>query len=395
MALRFWAWLRGKRSGELKEVSCSELMDAAAEYTLRKLSFDICVDMIANAVGRCEFRTFQGGREIRGREYWLWNYEPNPNQNSSAFLHKLIDHLYRHNEALLIVEKKRGGDEVLAVADAWEQSDQQVLRENEYKKVRVEQLEFKRTFRESDVIRLKLNQVSIEPVLGAMAESWARMLDIAMRHYRWDHGQHWKAHINQLASGKDSFSAEFAQMVNEQLKPFFNSDSAVLPEWDGYEYERVDGGSRSGETSRDLRDMAEDIFDFTARGFLIPAVLVNGKVEATEDANNRFLTYVIDPLCDQLQEEITRKRYGFDGWNSGDFLRVDSSSILHYDLFGQAANVEKLIGSGVYSINDILRAAGQAPINAPWADQHFLTKNFELLEDAAAPLDQNEGGDTE
>ena len=34
--------------------------------------------------------------------------------------------------------------------------------------------------------------------------------------------------------------------------------------------------------------MVEDIFDFTARAMLIPAVLVNGKIEGTEDANKRF-----------------------------------------------------------------------------------------------------------
>lgn len=60
--------------------------------------------------------------------------------------------------------------------------------------------------------------------------------------------------------------------------------------------------------------MIEDIFNFTARAFQIPAVLIGGKVEAVGDANSRFLMNCIDPICDQLQEEITRKRYGFDDW---------------------------------------------------------------------------------
>ena len=68
-------------------------------------------------------------------------------------------------------------------------------------------------------------------------------------------------------------------------------------------------------------------------------------------------------------------------------MRMDSSSIQHFDLFGQAANIEKLIGSG-WSYNDIRRAAGEAPIKEPWADEHFMTKNIGQV----AALDAQEGG---
>ena len=131
--------------------------------------------------------------------------------------------------------------------------------------------------------------------------------------------------------------------------------------------------------TRDIRALIEDIFEFTARSFLIPAVLVQGTVEGTADANNRFLTYCIDPLCDQLQEEINRKRYGYEEWKRGNYLRVDSSSIIHFDIFENAANVEKLIGSGAFTINDVRRAAGQSAIPELWADEHFMTLNISTM----------------
>ena len=140
--------------------------------------------------------------------------------------------------------------------------------------------------------------------------------------------------------------------------------------------------------------MIEDIFDFTARGFLIPAVLTNGKVEGTADANTRFLTNCIDPLCDQLQEEIVRKRYGYDQWKRRNYLRIDSSSIIHFDLFANAANVEKLVGSGAYTINDVRRAANQATINEPWADEHFMTLNISPMGEATRKLSAEEEGTT-
>ena len=73
---------------------------------------------------------------------------------------------------------------------------------------------------------------------------------------------------------------------------------------------------------------------------------------------------------------------------------MDSSSIIHFDLFENAANVEKLVGSGAYTINDVRRAANQAIINEPWADEHYMTLNISTMGQATRPLTQ-EGGEVE
>lgn len=121
---------------------------------------------------------------------------------------------------------------------------------------------------------------------------------------------------------------------------------------------------------------------------MIPIVLVNGKVEATGDANKRFLTSVIDPLADQWQEEINRKRYGFEAWKRGTYMRVDTSAILHFDIFEAAASVEKIIGSAMTTVNDVRRAAGMEPITEPWADEHYMTKNIATVGEAVNPVGQ-------
>lgn len=383
-----WTWLIGRDRDTgaytTREVSCQELFAAAMEFAAREMAFSVCVDLIANAIGRCEFRTYRDKEEVQEREYWLWNVEPNLNENSSVFLHKLIDHLYRNNEALVVAFKHRDGYEMLAVADSWTQSEPQVTRMNEYRDVTVDGYTFSKRFREDDVLHFRLNQESIRPVIDQLTASWEKMASLAKSHYEWDQGHHWKVHIDQIAEGSDSFEADFAKKISDQVKPFLQGQNGVLPEFDGYKYEELK--STDSRAVTDVRDLLADIFDFTARGFLIPPVLTSGKVESTKDANARFLTFVIDPLCDQLQEEINRKRNGFDGWSKGSYLRVDSSSIIHYDLFDQAANVEKLVGSGVYTINDILREVGRATINEPWADRHYLTKNIAEMGTVTDPL---------
>ena len=91
MAINFKRWLLSKLGiGGSMEVSSLEMQQALEEYRIRELAFHTCVCMIANAVGKCTFKTYKNHEEIRDAEHYLWNVEPNPNQNSTAFLHKLI-----------------------------------------------------------------------------------------------------------------------------------------------------------------------------------------------------------------------------------------------------------------------------------------------------------------
>lgn len=393
MGLNFWKWLAGgkARSPTTVEVSCNELLAAAQEFQLRDLCFWICANMIANAVGRCEFRTFRDGKEIREREYYLWNTEPNVNQNSTEFLHKLVSKLLADGEALIISTRRRDGYDALVVADSYLLGDQYPSKQNEYSGVQVGSLIYDKTFRESEVLHLRLNHVNVRPVLNGLYSAYWKLINAAIKRYAWDKGQHWKVHVNQLASGADDFKQNFATMIQEQVKVFFESDGTILPEFDGYLY--TNESKTSAVELADIQSQMKDIFGFTAKALQIPAVLVDGSVQGTEDAQSRFLTGCIAPICDQLQEEINRKRYGYDAIRRGSYLTIDTSNVRHFDMFANAANVEKLVGSGVFSINNVLRAAGLPEIPEAWANEHYLTKNIATLGEAATALDDTEGED--
>ena len=392
MGIKFWDWLAGgkARSPTTVEVSCRELLAAAQEFQLRDLSFWICANMIANAVVRCEFRTFRGGQEIREREHYLWNVEPNANQNSTAFLHKLVAKLLVDGEALVISTRQREGYDALVVADSWLQNGDYPSRQNEYISVQVGDVSYEKTFREREVLHLKLNHINVKPVLDGLYGAYWRLISAAMKRYEWDKGQHWKVHVGQLASGAEDFTENFSRMIEQQVKTFLDSNGAILPEFDGYAY--TNEGGKATVDLADIQAQMKDVLGFTAKALQIPAVLVDGSIQGTEDAQGRFLTGCIDPICDQLQEEINRKRYGYDRMQAGDYLRVDTSSIRHFDMFANAANVEKLVGSGAFTINDVLRSAGLPTIPEPWADEHYMTKNIATLGAETAALGGAEGG---
>ncbi len=374
---------------DVTDVVCDAVSDAALEFQIRELCFWTCVNFVANAIGRCEVKTYVERTETRGREYYMWNVEPNTNQSSSAFWHKAIAKLFEENEALIIPTRKRDGFDAVVVADDWIDGEEFPSRQNEYSGVVVGDMEYTKTFYERDVIHLKLHHTDLKPVINGITASYMKLVQTAMSAYGWDNGQHWKVHVNQMTSGKDGWLDTFQQMLEKQIKPFMASGSAILPEFDGYDFTNLGGKNATAKNdTRDIKAMIEDIFSFTCRGFGIPDVLIKGEVENTGNATRRALTTAIDPICDQIGEEITRKRYGYELWSQGSYARMDSSAIEHFDLFGSAANIEKLVGSG-WSVNDIRRAAGEETINESWADEHFITKNFEL---ARALIAAQEGG---
>lgn len=387
MAFSFWnIFTKGGRQ-QLVEVGAQDLFDDAAnDFRIRELALNICINKIANAIGRCDFRTFTAGREIFDELWYRWNVEPNGNQNSTAFLHKLIYKLCTENEALIISQRRRSGGLDMLVADSWKLDGGYTARQNEYHKVKVGKVEYDKTFRESDVLHLTLNHADIAPVLTALYASYKRMISVAVSAYEYGAGQHWKVKVERMQRGDAEMEARLKKILTEDIRNFLRTPIGAIAEYDGFSYQDLTQKSGNEKNLEDLRKLFSDVYQTTAQAFGIPVVLMTGQVEGTKDATQRFLTDCIDPICDQLQEEIQRKEFSFDEFKNGDFIRVDSSAISHFDLFDNAANVEKLIGSGAYSINDVRRAANQPRIPEAWADEHYMTLNIEAVADQTRPL---------
>lgn len=382
--MKFWDWLlgRGQKKADATAGPCKELLEAAADVQLREFALQVCINLIANAVGKCEFKTFVRGSPTKEAEYYLWNVEPNINQNSTAFMHQMIDKLIRENEALVIATRHRDGHEMLVVADSWCISPRYPAKMSTYTQVQVGDLVYQKTFYENEVLHFQLNAQNTQRVLDRLYASYYRLLSAAQDLFTWSNGRHLKVHVDQMESGQNDFAKKFQTFIETQVKPFLQSNAGVLPEFNGYTY--TDFGPKDGarDSTRDIRALVEDIFDFTARACSIPPVILTGNVADSKDALSRWLTTGIDPLCDQLQEEIVRKRYGYEEWAQGNYLQIDTAGIQHYDIFADADNVQKLIGSGVYSINDVREAAGLPRIAQPWADEHWLTLNISTMKNA-------------
>lgn len=351
------------------------------ELQFREAAYWTCVNLIANAIGKCEVREFRGGKQEKGPEWYMWNVQPNRNQNASAFWHKLISKAYSEGDALIVPEPYGDG---IVVADNFNIDDTRqsyVYRDIEVGKRKIERLS------EREVMYIRPNWKNVEPLIRKMCDSFLKLMASSMQNYMFNGGQHWKVHVDQILAGDSEWRENFAAMMEKQIKPFLNASSAILPEMDGYTYTQVSGGDTNVK-SDEIRALGSAIWNETSRAFLIPAALIAGNQQDTTVANRQFLTDVIDPIARMIEQEANRKRFTPEEYLGGSRLIVDTSAIVHFDIFANASNVEKIIGSGIKSVNELRALIGDSPIDEAWADRHFMTKNIGSTEEAAA-----EGGD--
>jgi HK97 family phage portal protein len=381
-----WTWLKDKFGGGSIPLSGDSLDEFIEDYALavsdiyiREMAFWSATNLMANAISKCEFKTYLKGDEVKKEEYYLWNIEPNKNQNSSAFLHKLIAQLYRHNECLVIEQNGQ-----LIVADSYSKKEY-ALYENTFTQVTIKDFTFDKTFKQSEVLFFQLNEVNMRNVVNGLYGSYAKLITYSMNAYQKSKGTKGIFKYDTVPVAGTPEREAFDKLINEKISKWLNSDNAALPLGRGQEWKENEKKTYAGESTRDIKAMIDDVYDFTARSYGIPPVLLKGDLANIGDnVVDVLLTFAVDPLIDTLQEEINRKRTGYSNFSQGTYLEIDSKSIKHIDLLSVSTAIDKLIASGAFCINDIRKLVGEQVIDEPWAWQHYITKNYTTIEDLEA-----------
>lgn len=366
-----------------------DVQNAAYELYIRELAFWTCVNKIANAVSKCEFKTYYHNKETKGKEYYLWNYEPNQNQNAAGFIYKLIAQLYRKNECLVVEINHR-----MYVAESYIK-EVYALRDYKFSGISFDGYTLQETLDMSDVMFFELNSTDMRKLMNGMYDSYSKLITYAQNAYQKSRGHKGILNIAGVAQEQDNFNETFEELMSTHFKNFFGKDNAVLPLFDGYNYQDISQNAKtySTESTRDIKALADDIFEFTARAFSFPPSLAKGDVQDTTKATDELLTFAIDPLVKMIQQEINRKRNGKDGIKQGNYLKIDTLAVKHVDIFDIATPIDKLISSGAFTINDILQVIGKPKIDESWADQHFMTKNYSKIGAILKGVTEENGGE--
>jgi len=356
-------------------------MTATAISTEQKLNIELfaihsAINLIASSISKCEFKTYMKGTEFKGDVYYKWNVEPNKNQNSSQFLQVLITKLLFKNEVLVLPI----GDQLI-IADSFYQ-EEFAINENTFSNITSGTMSFNKTCNMGDVYYYKLGNTDIRALLSGLVAGYNDLLNMSIGKYDRSGGRKGILDIDAVASKDNKFQEKLDLLMNTRFKKYFEAENAVLPLEKGYKYDEK-GGEGSKKSTSEIADIAiitKEIFERTAQAFKIPPALLRGDIADIGATTDNYLTFCVDPLCDMLGEENNRKNYGKVAFLAGNYMRIDTTTIKHIDLFSIATAYDKLIASGGYSIDELRVKAGDIALNTDWSKKHWITKNYQDIE---------------
>lgn len=353
--------------------------NAAQQIYFKELGLQIAISYIANTISKCEFKVYEDGKEVQNQLYYMLNVNPNPNQNSSQFLNKLISRYYYSNDGVLVFpDTKRNR---LYVADGYS-LEEHPLTENIFTNISIENETLRRKFKASEVFYFKLDDKQVKRLIDGAYEQYGKVMQAAIDGFVRRNGKKYKLALERYAAGDPEFKKIYDEVLKKQLQSFVENANAVYPQYKGTNLEEFDKTAAGNYgNSSDVIAIRKEMFDVVAQAFKIPLSMMYGNITNINDMINMFLTFTIDPLADMIGEEITRKMYPFDAWKKGNCVKVDTSCISHVDILDVADKVSAAIASGTVQIDDMRKRLDMEPYGDKFGKMRFITRNYATLDE--------------
>ena len=355
----------------------------AASLYFKELAVYMAVSYIANTISKCEIKTYVKGKEVKEDLYYLLNVNPNPNENSSQFMNRLVETYYYKHGALVVPYRNR-----LYVADGFS-LNRQPLKDDLFENVTIEEQVLARPYKASKVFYFKLDDKSVLSLVDGMYNEYGQVISAALQRFKSTNAERYKLVMENIQAGDPKFAEQFETIIKKNLETFINSDKAVYPQFRGYDLQQFN--SANAANSSDIINLRKETFEYVAQAFKIPLSMMQGNITNMNEIVKVYLSICIDPLAQMISEELTRKTTDYESWKAGDRVVVDTSTINHVDILDVADNIDKLIASGAFTIDQVLKRCGYDTLDTDFSTAHFLTKNYGLIQDEATAL---EGGET-
>lgn len=358
--------------GRKEEVKLIEkISNESTKLAIEEFAINVAINLIAGCISKCEFKTYLDNKEVKEDEYYMWNVEPNKNQNSSEFIQEFIYKLLYRNEVLIVEVNNQ-----LIIADSFYQNEY-ALFENVFENVTRKDFTFNRKFKMSEVLYFRNSNADIRALVSNLNNGYRDLLNSAIGKYKRSGGRKGIAELDSIAKGDEEQKRRVDELFERKFKKYFESENAVLnlPKGVKYTEQNGEGNKKSTSDMVDIQNLTKEIFDRVGQGFKIPPALMRGDIADVDKVTNNFLTFGIDPIVDLINEEINRKRYG-KAILKGSRVEIDTTCIKHIDIFSVAEKIDKLISSGMYSIDGLLEKVGEVPLRTEWSEKHWITKNY-------------------
>lgn len=364
----------GDRVVDIFNIKCDDFEES---YYLIEYAYALCVQIVSNLVASCEKETFRRGQRTLDGWYYLLNVSPNHNQSSVDFWHKLVHQIFFYGGEALVIQV--GGR--YYVADSFNRKEY-TFRPCEYTDIVVDNQTVKSKggkFYEQEVYYFNLRNF-LRDYSEDSAGLFYKLVDIVSKQYI---KKKWNKPVFEIPSttplNPSDDDVDLQGVYEQHFKEFIDADRDVVLVTDGEvkvgKYESVMGEGYTDDAPN-IINFANEVMQTVANMFSIPIEALKGQDVSLNSHINLFLRGFLDVI----ETEINRKRYNQYEYLKGSKVKITTVNIEKMTPFELAKTNDLKLRSGVYSINEIRRENGLERIEEKWADTHFMTLNYDVID---------------
>lgn len=342
------------------------LSDEFEKVHLKQLALDTVLGRVLASSMLVDFRT-----EDEELSYLL-NVAPNANDNAKDFRTKLIRQLIMDGDVVVVQMNKQ-----LYVADYFTVNDR-VLSERTYSNLSIDGLALHKTFKSSEIYHFKYYNTKLRKLIKELDESYAklfsRLLEIQMRQSQLRVYAKFKGTVTDPTKQAEE-QKKFKNYLSGLSNALRNNSVVVSPRNDAYETEEKTDNYLG--RSVDEIQKAENIYvaDF-ANALQLSPLLFTGDLADVEQHEKNAVKYAIRPIFEVITTEFNKKYFGRE--YKADLI-ANVTPLTYNNEFEMSKDIEKLVGSAVFTPDDVLEMLGKPRTGLPEMTKHYLTKNMEPL----------------
>lgn len=366
-----------KRNSELGFMFDVELFEQKSTRAhMKRLAIDMCVSFLARTISQSEFRVKDGDKFLKDELYYRLNVRPNKNQTASTFWQTFVNKLIYDNECLVI----QADDGDLLIADDFEQKEYAVM-EDIFTNVKVRGYDFKRSFKQSEVIHIKYNNEKLTPLIDSLFMDYGDLFGRMINSQKRKNQIRSTVKVDATTAKSNDGLSKLQEFINKMYKAIGEKDIAIIPEQPGFEYKEHFTGSGNGIQSVDeINKVTNGFLEQVTMAFNIPISLLRGDMADVEKQTKNYMFFTVAPLLKKIKEEANVKFFEKKEYLSGKCIEIRKAS--YQNIFDLSTAVDKLRASGVLNGNELRSELGYERVDDPLMDKYVMTKNYQESSEA-------------
>lgn len=354
-------------------------IDTANRVHMKRLAIDTCISFLGRTISQSEFRVKNGEAFEKNELYYRLNVRPNKNMTASTFWEKFIQKLVYDNECLVI----QADDEDLLIADDFQHNEYAVF-EDTFTNVVVKDYEFKRNFKQSEVIHLKYRNDKLSPLIDGLFADYGDLFGRILSSQKRKNQIRGTVDMDMIGAKTQEQVDKLQKFIDDMYQAIGKKDIAIVPQQKGIEYKEVYNGSANGPSVEEINKVTNGFLNQVAMSMGIPTALIYGEMADVEKQTKNYMNFTVKPLLKKISDEVNVKFFEMNEYLEGQ--KVEVKSISYQTIFELAESIDKLISSGAFKGNEVRLEVGYDISDDPNLNKHYITKNY-------AEMNAGEGGE--